>query len=112
MSISTASSSKQQIIFVCGAINAGKSVVGKLLAERLNAAFVEGDDVRKFLYMLIVDEARPTVVESIVAVVQVLAKRGFSVVVAYPLWNDDHAILQKGLKGLKVPIRYFALNPK
>lgn len=99
------------IVFICGAINAGKSSVGKILADKLNAAFIEGDTVRNFLSMLTVDEARPAIVEGIVAVVAALAKRKFSVVIAYPLWNDDLERLQKGLSEVKVPIHYFALNP-
>jgi hypothetical protein len=99
------------IIFICGAINAGKSSVGKLLAEKLDAAFIEGDTVRNFLSMLIVDEARPAIVEGIVAVVRAFAKRKFSVVVAYPLWNDDYERLQAGLTDVKEQIYYFALNP-
>jgi chloramphenicol 3-O-phosphotransferase len=99
------------IVFICGAINAGKSSVGKLLADKMDAAFIEGDDVRKFLSMLTVDEVRPAIVEGIVAVTRSFAKRGFPVVVAYPLWNDDYERLKEGLKGVKVPIRYIALNP-
>jgi hypothetical protein len=99
------------IIFICGAINAGKSSVGKILADKLNAAFIEGDTVRNFLSMLTVDEARPAIVEGIVAVVAALAKRKFPVVVAYPLWNDDLERLEKGLSGIQGPIHYFALNP-
>ncbi len=100
------------IVFICGAINAGKSSVGKLLADKLDAAFIEGDTVRNFLSMLTVDEARPAIVEGIVSVTASLAKRGFSVVVAYPLWNDDLERLQEGLKGVDVPIHYIALNPR
>src|SRR5262249_33200378 len=47
----------------------------------------------------------------IVAVVRALAKRKFSVVVAYPLWNDDYDRLKTGLTDVNVPVRYFALNP-
>jgi len=100
------------IVFICGAINAGKSSVGKLLADKLDAAFIEGDTVRNFLSMLTVDEVRGTVVEGIVSVVRAFAKRGFSVVVAYPLWNDDYERLKTGLADVKVPVRYIALNPR
>lgn len=99
------------VIFICGAINAGKSSVGKILAERLKAAFIEGDHVRNFLHMLTVDEARPAIVESIAAVVRTLVKRGFPVVVAYPLWNEDYEILRTKLADAEVPVHYFALNP-
>jgi hypothetical protein len=44
--------------------------------------------------------------------VRTFAKRGFPVVVAYPLWNDDYERLKEGLKDVKVPIRYIALNPR
>lgn len=99
------------IIFICGAANAGKSTVGKMLAQRLGAAFVEGDDIRKIFYRQSVDEARPAIIEAIAAAVRGIAQRGESVVVAYPIWNEDFAPLSKYLKDIDTPKHFIALNP-
>ena len=99
------------IIFICGAVNAGKSTVGKMLAERMKAAFVEGDDVRNIFYWQTVEEARPAIVETIASIVRTLVKRKLPMVVAYPLWNEDFEPLKKYLAGVKVPMHFVALNP-
>lgn len=36
--------SNQKIYFICGVSGSGKSTVGKLLAKKLNVAFIDGDD--------------------------------------------------------------------
>lgn len=99
------------IVFICGAANAGKSTVGKLLAERLGAAFIEGDDIRKIFYREGVENARPAIIEAIAAVVRVIVRRGESVVVAYPIWNEDHTPLMGYLKDLRVAKHFVALSP-
>ena len=104
-------SSDKMVIFICGAANAGKSTVGKMLAEQLQAAFVEGDDIRKIFYRQSVEEARPAIVETLAAVVNVLAKKRESVVVAYPIWKEDHQPLLSYLKDVTIPIKFIALNP-
>jgi hypothetical protein len=99
------------IVFICGAANAGKSTVGKMFAERIGARFVEGDDIRKIFYSQSVDEARPEIVETIAAVVRDIAIRGESVVVAYPIWNEDFEPLMGYLKDIDTPKHFIALNP-
>ena len=106
-----ASSNNKSIVFICGAVNAGKSTVGKLLAERLRAVFVEGDDIRKIFYWKTVEDARPEIIECIGALVKTLAQRGRSVVVAYPIWKEDHGPLMQILRGLDASIHFIALNP-
>lgn len=104
-------SSNKQIVFICGAPNAGKSTVGKLLAEKLHAAFVEGDDIRKIFYWKTVEQARPEIIEAIAAVVRDLAKSEQPIVVSYPLWPDDYEPLMSYLKGVDRPMHFIALNP-
>ena len=99
------------IVFICGAANAGKSTVGKMLAEHLRAPFVEGDDIRKIFYWETVEEVRPEVIATIGAVVQYLYQGHEDVVVAYPIWREDYEPLMAYLKDVKVPIHFVALNP-
>jgi gluconate kinase len=100
------------IIFVCGAANAGKSTVGKLVAERVRAAFIEGDDVRKIFYKHTVEQARERIVECIAALVKIVVKHEEKVVVAYPLWNEDFDSLKNNLAEINVPLHFVALNPR
>lgn len=99
------------IVFICGAANAGKSTVGKLLAEKIGAAFIEGDDIRKVFYREGVASARPAIIEAIAAVVRVVVARGESVVVAYPIWEEDYEPLMGYLKGISAPKHFIALSP-
>jgi gluconate kinase len=99
------------IVFICGAANAGKSTVGKMLAQHLDAAFVEGDDVRKIFYNQTVEEARPQIIQAIAATVKVLAKQEDKIVVAYPVWPEDYEPLMGALKDISMPIRFIALSP-
>lgn len=99
------------IIFICGAANAGKSTVGKLVAERIRAAFIEGDDVRKIFYKQTVEQARPAIVECILSLLKVVVTHEEKIVVAYPLWNEDFDSLKKNLADVNVPLHFVALNP-
>jgi adenylate kinase family enzyme len=99
------------IVFICGAPNAGKSTVGKIVAARLHAAFIEGDDIRKIFYMKTVEQVREEIVESIAALVRVAAKHQEHIVIAYPLWNEDFASLQRYLGDISLPQYFIALSP-
>ena len=100
------------IIFICGAANAGKSTVGKLVAERIRAAFIEGDDVRKIFYKQTVEQARTQIVECVAALLHVVLKHEEKIVVAYPLWNEDFESLKSYLADVNVPLHFVALNPR
>ena len=91
------------MIFICGAANAGKSTVGKIIAERIRSAFIEGDDVRKIFYKQTVEQAREEIVECIAALVRVVAKHEERIVIAYPLWNEDFESLRKISRTLTSP---------
>lgn len=99
------------IIFICGAANAGKSTVGKIVAERIRAAFIEGDDVRKIFYQQTVEQAREDIIECIAALTKVVLKHEAKIVVAYPLWNEDFESLKNHLSEVTVPMHFVALNP-
>jgi len=100
------------IILINGPINAGKSTVGRLLAALLpRTAHVEVDALRAFIPSVPLDEAIPINLENTVAVAGILVKRGFGVVITYPLGCGDHAYLVGHLIGLGTTIHTFTLAP-
>ena len=96
------------IIFINGSINSGKSVTGKLLAEKLNFEFIEFDDIRHTMSELKIDEALPMVFEKGIKILNNLIENNKSAVVAYPLSQADYNLLKNEL--LETP-RVFTLSP-
>lgn len=87
------------IIFVNGTINAGKSTVAKMLAERLGkTALVEIDKLREFVEWMPIKEAVPISLENAVSVVGNFAKRGIDCVVPYPLSEENYLYLVDKLR--------------
>jgi NAD-dependent oxidoreductase involved in siderophore biosynthesis len=100
------------IILISGAINTGKTTVGRRLAARLShAAHVEVDALRDFVAALPLAEALPVTLENAAAVARNFARRGFDVVLTYPLGPDDHAYLVGQLCDLGAPIHAVTLGP-
>jgi shikimate kinase len=85
------------IIFVNGSINAGKSTVGKQLAEKLQFTFVEFDDIRHALDEPDIDKAVPIVFDKGIKLLNEMTANGESVVVAYPLGAHNYERLKKEL---------------
>jgi hypothetical protein len=82
------------ITLINGPINSGKTTIGRLLAARLpHTAHVEVDALRAFIASVPLDEAIPINLENSVAVATVFARRGFNVVITYPIGDDDYAYL-------------------
>ncbi len=99
------------IILISGPINAGKTTVARLLAAQLpNAAHVEVDDLTNFLPALALDDMIPVGLEMAAAVIAVLARRGFAVVVSFPLRPEDYDYLCDALRE-HGPLRCFTLAP-
>lgn len=64
------------IIFINGLINAGKSVVSKLLAQKMQkAALIEIDRLRDFIDWMPIDLAVPINLENGLSVIRNFAKR-------------------------------------
>jgi adenylate kinase family enzyme len=98
------------IIFINGSINAGKSTIAKLLASKIpNTANVEIDSFHEFIYWLEIDKAVPINLENAVLVINNFAKRGYNVVVPYPLSQKNYEYLKKELCNNE--LYFFTLSP-
>ena len=79
------------IILLNGPINAGKTTVAREITALLpNTAHVEVDVLGEFVPFLSLAEAIPINLENAAAVTRNLVRRGFNVVLTYPLGQADH----------------------
>lgn len=100
------------IIFINGSINAGKSTVAKILAERIkNTAVVEVDRFHEFIPWMPIAESVLINLENAILVIRNFVKRGFNVIVPYPLSKRNYEYLMEELKDMKENISIFTLNP-
>ena len=73
------------IIVLDGPINAGKSTVGAMLADRLaHTVHIEVDALRHFAGCLTLEQAIPHALADAVSLVKTWTLRGFHVVVSWP----------------------------
>lgn len=101
------------IIFINGSINAGKSTVAKLLSEKMkNTAVVEVDRFHEFIPWMPVAESVLINLENAVLVIKNFYKRGFNVIVPYPLSKTNYDYLMEELKDIAPDISIFTLNPE
>jgi hypothetical protein len=105
------STSAPIVVFLCGAINAGKSTIGKLLAPQLHAELIDGDTIRAGFPDMSLEEAIPVTVKGMASAVKEFVEKGQSVVAMWPLRAEDHQVLISALEGLDSRIVTFALNP-
>ena len=100
------------IILLNGSINSGKTTVGRRLAALLpRAAHVEVDALREFVARLPLDEAIPVSLENAASVARNLARRGFDVVLTYPLGVEDYAYLCARFADLDTTVHAVTLGP-
>ncbi|MFZ2154105.1 MAG: hypothetical protein WAV16_02630 [Candidatus Moraniibacteriota bacterium] len=100
------------IIFISGSINAGKSTVAKLLAEKIkNTAVVEVDSFHEFVPWMPIAESVLINLENAVLVIRNFYKRGFNVIVPYPLSKRNYEYLMEELKDIIEDISIFTLSP-
>lgn len=85
------------VIFLNGSINAGKTTVGKILAKKLGAEFVEFDDISKAMPNFDLAKDIPKVIETGIKKTNELIQNGKDVVIAYPLRKTDYKKLEKNL---------------
>ncbi len=97
------------IIFINGSINSGKSTVGQLLAEKLDYEFVEFDDIRHTIPEPDIEKALPLVFEKGIKLLNELDKNSKSVIVAYPLSQNNYNLLKNKLSTLP---RVITLSPR
>lgn len=97
------------IIFINGSINSGKSTIGQLLAEKLDYEFIEFDDVRHTIPEPNIDKALPLVFEKGIELLNKLDENGKSVIVAYPLSQNNYDLLKNKLS---TPPQVITLSPR
>lgn len=98
------------VIFINGSINAGKSTIAKILADRIpKTANVEIDSLHDFIHRLEIDKAVPINLENAVSVINNFAKHGYNIVVPYPLSQKNYEYLKKELCDNE--LYFFTLSP-
>lgn len=81
------------VICINGSINSGRSTVGRALAARLGVRFIEGDD--HDAHELPFEEMIVAAVERLARVIEAADER---LVVAYPLRDQDFAVLDEAAR--------------
>lgn len=100
------------IILINGSINAGKTTVAQQLVKLLpQTAHIEVDSLRHFIDFVPLLESIPINLENAVAVTQNFVRRGFHVVITYPLRPDDYHHLIHNLQDTRTEIHLFTLCP-
>jgi adenylate kinase family enzyme len=101
------------IIFINGSINAGKTTVAKILAQKIpNTALLEIDAFHAMIEWMPIDKAVPINLENAISVIRNFSKRGLDIIVPYPLSQNNHDFILAGLKDLDAEIHVFTLTPK
>ena len=101
------------VIFIDGPINSGKTIVCRLLAQRLpKTVHVEIDDLRHFADCLTLDEAIPFALQDALSVSQNWMRRGFNVVVSWPLSPENHRIFEDAILRTGASFFTFTLLPR
>ena len=100
------------IIFINGSINAGKTTIAKILAEKIpQTANVEIDKLRNFIDWLEIDKAVPINLENAVLIIKNFIKHGYNVVVPYPLSQNNYEYFVRELNNFSKQLSFFTLSP-
>lgn len=100
------------IIFINGSINAGKSTVAKILAEKLgDAALLEIDSLRDMIGWMPIEQAVPINLENAISVIKNFVRNGLNVIIPYPLSQRNYDYVYAGLKELGIEKHFFTLAP-
>ncbi len=84
-----------KLIFLNGAINCGKTTVGRMLSELCrNVAFIEIDDLHGFVPWMPIERAVPLNIKNGLSVAKNFIEEGIDVVFAYPLSDEDFAFVR------------------
>jgi len=101
------------IIFINGSINSGKSTVSKILAEKIERpVVVEIDALSDFIKGVPVEEKIQINLENAILVIRNFSKRGFNVIVPYPLSHKNYDYMIGELNDISEKIFVFTLNPE
>jgi chloramphenicol 3-O-phosphotransferase len=103
---------RSMLIFINGSINAGKSTIGRLLAENLaGTVHIEVDDLRHFADCLSLSDAIPYCLEDALTLTRNWLSRGFNVVVTWPISQREHALFEREAANAGVIIHAVTLRP-
>ena len=101
------------VILINGSINAGKSTVGKLIADALpQTALLEIDVLRDMVAWMPLETSIPLNLSNAVSIIKNFAAAGLNVVVPYPLSEANYAYLVASLGPEKIEVRAFSLAPR
>ena len=101
------------IIFLNGSINAGKTTVAKLLANKIpDTAIVEIDSLRAMIEWMPIEKAVPINLENTISVIKNFTKRNLNIVVPYPLSQKNYDFVVNELKDINTKMYFFTLAPK
>jgi hypothetical protein len=79
-----------KLIFLNGAINCGKTTIGKKIAEKCeNVAFVEIDDLHGFISWMPIEQAVPLNIKNGIDISKNFVKENIDVIFLYPLSDND-----------------------
>lgn len=85
------------ILFISGSVNSGKSTTSKLLAKRLNAEWLDVDELADTIPNFNLSKDIPKAIELTIKQINQLTSRGKDVVGNYVLGQSDYDMLHKGL---------------
>ena len=101
------------IILINGSINAGKSTVAKLLAQKITkVALVEIDALRNMIEWMPISESIPINLLNAVSVIKNFSLSGLHVIVPYPLSQKNYDYMMDSLKDIEVKKYVFTLAPQ
>lgn len=101
------------IIFINGSINAGKTTIAKILANKLsNSALLEIDVFHTMIEWMPIDQAVPINLENAISVIKNFSNRGLNVIVPYPVSQKNYDYIMNCLKDIDTNIYFFTLSPK
>jgi cytidylate kinase len=86
------------LIFLSGSVNAGKSTTSKLLAQRLNAEWLDIDEIAHSIPGFDLEKDIPQALQLSIDKINKLADEGKTAVANYVLRQEDYDQLQAGLK--------------
>jgi len=100
------------IIILNVSINSGKSTVAKILQEKTpHTAYVEVDELRRFIDWMDGEKAYPLSVENALLVTKNFVKKDLNVVFTYIIGEDDYKIVQEMLKDVSTNVFIFTFSP-
>ncbi len=101
------------IIWINGSINSGKTTIAKLLGETLEkTAVIEVDELRKFIAHTELQEAIPINLENTLLIAKNFIHHGYTVIIPYPLSENNKKYVEDSLYDSKVELKIFSLSPR